>query len=339
MLDKSARARDGRGRFPRAERPDFESIIAGFGESWSAWRTLAIATQFREAQSADRSSSVDSRKEGTTPLENASGDRQHRAPSKFFDQKLYQACTGRLTPPEGPVKEVFCQIGRGGGKTRASAAALVATAIKDYPSLAPGEKGKALLLAQNRGTSRQSFNYIRGIINSSKQLKRMILSETKSTISLNNGIDIETITANYRHVRGYSIVAAVADEVAFWWLDAESANSDKEVLNALRPGLARVPGSILFVISSPHAARGALYEANKKYFGNEEAAHVLFWKAPTEIMNPTFDAAELRRAFDEDGSSASVEYSAEFKKDSETFISADAIDAVTETDRLYSPSG
>ena len=63
----------------------------------------------------------------------------------------------------------------------------------------------------------------------------MIIGETKGTISLNNGIDIETITASYRHVRGFSIVSAVADEVAFWWLDAESANSDKEVLNALRP--------------------------------------------------------------------------------------------------------
>ena len=165
----------------------------------------------------------------------------------------------------------------------------------------------------------------------------MILSETKGTISLNNGIDIETITAAYKHVRGFSIVAAVADEVAFWWLDSESANSDKEVLNALRPGLARVPGSMLWVISSPHATRGALYEANKKYFANEESKSVLFWVAPTAVMNPTFSEAEIRRAFDEDGSSASVEYDAEFKKDSETFISADAIDSVTPTDRLMLP--
>ena len=146
-----------------------------------------------------------------------------------------------------------------------------------------------------------------------------------------------TITASYKHVRGFSICAAVADEVAFWWLSAESANSDKEVLNALRPGLARVPGSMLWVISSPHATRGALYEANKRYFANEESKSVLFWVAPTAVMNPTFSEAEIRRAFDEDGSSASVEYDAEFKKDSETFISADAIDSVTPTDRLMLP--
>ena len=346
MLDKSARLRDGRGRYPRAPRPDFESIIAGFGESWSAWRTLAIATQSREAQSAERSSqnverssSSESRDGGSTPPEIETCSPQHWASNKFFDQKLYQECTGRETIPEGPVKEVWAQVGRGGGKTRAACAALVGTAIKEYASLAPGERAKAFLLAQNRGTARQAFNYVRGILHSSKLLKRMIIGETKGTISLNNGIDIETITASYRHVRGFSIVSAVADEVAFWWLDAESANSDKEVLNALRPGLARIPGSVLWVISSPHATRGALYEANKRYYANEESDTVLFWKAPTEIMNPTFSAAEIRRAFDEDGSFASVEYSAEFKKDSETYISADAIDAVTETDRLMLPPG
>ena len=347
MLDKSARLRDDRGRFPRAERPDFESLIAGFGDSWSAWRTLAIAIQGREAHNVERSSqddenlpSLDSRssssERGATPLENASGGRQYWASNENFDFELYKKCTGRVTLPTN-VKEVWAQVGRGGGKTRAAAAALVATAIRDYPSLAPGERAKAFLLAQNRGTARQAFNYINGILNSSKQLKRMILSQTKSQIQLSNCVDIEIVTSNYRYVRGFSCVAAVADEVSFWWLDSESANADKAVLNALRPGLARVPGSILFVISSPHAARGALYEANKKYFANEESKSVLFWVAPTTVMNPTFSEAEIRRAFDEDGSSASVEYDAEFKKDSETFISADAIDSVTPTDRLMLP--
>ena len=340
MLDKPGRARDAAGRYPRLERPTFESIIAGFGESWAAWRTLAIAIRGASSLNDDRSSSIEG---GATPVSSDPRTPLYLASDEFsknpdFDFELYKNCTGRQTLPEGPVKEVWAQVGRGGGKTRAAAAALVATAIRDYPSLAPGERAKAFLLAQNRGTARQAFNYVRGILHSSKQLKRMILSETKGAISLSNGIDIETITASYKHVRGFSIVSAVADEVAFWWLSAESANSDKEVLNALRPGLARVPGSMLWAISSPHATRGALYVANRKYFGNEESDTVLFWKAPTEIMNPTFSEAEIRRAFDEDGSSALVEYSAEFKKDSETFISADAIDSVTPKQPSYATS-
>ena len=112
MLDKSARLRDGRGRYPRSPRPDFESIIAGFGESWSSWRTLAIATQSREAQSverspqsAERSSSLDQQEGGATPPEIESRRPQHWASNKFFDQKLYQECTGRETIPKGQLKK------------------------------------------------------------------------------------------------------------------------------------------------------------------------------------------------------------------------------------------
>ena len=123
----------------------------------------------------------------------------------------------------------------------------------------------------------------------------------------------------------------------FGGLNSESSNSDEQVLAALRPGLARVPGSVLWVISSPHIPRGALYEANRKYFGNDESDHVLFWKATTSEMNPTFDEAEIERAFADDESSARVEYDSEFRKESETFISAEALDAVIETDRQMLP--
>ena len=54
-------------------------------------------------------------------------------------------------------------------------------------------------------------------------------------------------------------------------------------------------------------------------------------------MNPTFDEAEIERAFEEDSSSARVEYDSEFRKESETFISAEALDAVIETDRQLLP--
>ena len=333
------RARDELGRFPKAQRPDFERLIASFGQSWSAWRTLAIAIQGHKRDDklsnlAARPPFVESRRGVAAGSEIERCSAKHWTSNKL---EFYKKCTGRQTIPEGPVKEVWAQVGRGGGKTRAAAAALVASAIKEYPSLAPGERGKAFLLAQNRGTARQAFGYVRGLLNGDKLLKRMIISETKGSISLSNGIDIETITANYRHVRGFSIVAAICDEVAFWWLDSDSANSDVEVLSAMRPGLARVPGSVLWVISSPHVTRGALYESNKKYFGNDESDHVLFWKASTKEMNPTFDEADIERAFAEDSSSARVEYDSEFRKESETFISAEALDAVIETGRKMLP--
>jgi hypothetical protein len=59
---------------------------------------------------------------------------------------------------------------------------------------------------------------------------------------------IEVHTASFRAVRGYTVVACIADEVAFWRSD-ESANPDVEILNGLRPGMATVPGALLLCIS------------------------------------------------------------------------------------------
>lgn len=78
---------------------------------------------------------------------------------------------------------------------------------------------------------------------------------------------IEIHTASFKTVRGYTIVAALCDELAFWESDETSAEPDVEVLNAIRPGMATIPGSMLLCASSPHARRGALWEAHRKHFG------------------------------------------------------------------------
>jgi hypothetical protein len=55
------------------------------------------------------------------------------------------------------------------------------------------------------------------------------------TLNLTNGLSIETLAANYRTVRGYSFVAALLDELAFWRSDDGAANPDTEILAAIRP--------------------------------------------------------------------------------------------------------
>ena len=57
------------------------------------------------------------------------------------------------------------------------------------------------------------------------------------------------------------MVACLADEIAFWTTDEGGANPDHEVLNAVRPAMATVPGSMLLCASSPYARRGALWES------------------------------------------------------------------------------
>jgi hypothetical protein len=67
------------------------------------------------------------------------------------------------------------------------------------------------------------------------------------------GITIEISTANFRSVRGYALVAALCDEIAFRMGD-DSANPNAEILAAIRPGMTTMlPDAMLLCASSPHA--------------------------------------------------------------------------------------
>ena len=67
-------------------------------------------------------------------------------------------------------------------------------------------------------------------------------------------------------------------EIAFWRSE-ESANPDTEVINAIRPGMSTIPNSLLLCICSPFARRGELWNAYRRYFGNESDS-VLVEKNP-----------------------------------------------------------
>jgi hypothetical protein len=85
---------------------------------------------------------------------------------------------------------------------------------------------------------------------------------------------IEVTTASFRSVRGYTVIACIADEVAFWRSE-ESSNPDLEILHAVRPSMATTKG-LLLCISSPYARRGALWSAYKDHYGQD--GDVLVWQ-------------------------------------------------------------
>jgi hypothetical protein len=81
--------------------------------------------------------------------------------------------------------------------------------------------------------------------------------ETQEVLELSNGVSVEIMTADFRSVRGYTAVALLLDEVTFW--PSENTNSAAEIINALTPSMATVPGAVLLCASSPYAKRGVLY--------------------------------------------------------------------------------
>jgi hypothetical protein len=243
--------------------------------------------------------------------------------------EAYGACTGRAKPPGAPFTEAALIVGRRGGKSRILALVAVYLAVfRDYaPYLAPGELATIAVLAANRPQARSIFRYISGILKAVPLFARMVVDENTEAIALANRVVIEIGTASFRTTRGYSFAAVLCDEIAFWRQDETSANPDVEILRALRPGMASIPGSILMLASSPYAKRGELYAAFRRHFGSDDA-RALVWKADTATMNPKIDPAIIAEAYDSDPEAVRAEYGAEFRDDLADYITREAVDAV-----------
>lgn len=136
--------------------------------------------------------------------------------------------------------------------------------FRDYSEiLAPGERGVVMVLAADRRQAKVIFRYVRAFLTGVPMLARKIVRETSEEIDLDSGISISIHTSSYRSVRGYTIVAALCDEVAFW-RDDSSSNPDTEIIQALRPGMATVPGALLIgelPVLAPRRSLGCLAEA------------------------------------------------------------------------------
>jgi len=245
------------------------------------------------------------------------------------DQLLvYQQCTGRTAAPRNPLQEAWLVVGRRGGKSFILATIAVFLAcFRDWrPFLGPGEVGTIMLIAKDRQQARSIKRFISGLLRETPMLAPMIEEETAESIRLRNRIVVEIHTASYRSTRGYTIIAALLDEVAIWETDEASAEPDIEVINAIKPGMATVPGAMLLCASSPHARRGALWEAYRKHFG-QDGDPVLVWQAPTRAMNPSVPQSHIDGHMAQDPARAQAEYFAQFRTDVETFVSREVVDA------------
>lgn len=265
------------------------------GESWAPWRVLLIASR------------------GERLLDD--------------ERPIFAALTGREREPESPVEELWGIVGRRGGKSRAfSVLGAYLAALVDYSAVqAPGERLKLAIMASTTNQATKLFTYERGLFEHSPELRDMVDGDpTADVIRLNSGVDIEVKPANYRTVRGETLVGALCDEIAHWLLDG--VNPDTAILEAIRPGLATTGGP-LCALSTPYASRGEMYAAFKRDFGPDGDQSILVAKAPSRTMNPSLDPAVVQRAYTRDPVAAAAEYGAEFRSDVAAFVSREIVEA------------
>jgi len=252
------------------------------------------------------------------------------------DRALFRAFTGLVKMPASPARESFVICGRRSGKSFVSSviAAYLAAFVDWKPYLSSGEKGWIFIVAVDKQQAGIIKGYISGIFHRTRCLRALIEKETVETIELQNGVNIAVKTCSFRTLRGFTVLCAILEEIAFWRSE-ESANPDKEILAAVRPALATVPASLLIGISTPYSRAGVLFEMFKSYYG--KAGGPLIWKAPTKAMNPTIDRRLIENALRDDPQAAGAEWEAEWRQDIEAFITQELVEAVTIPGRFELP--
>ena len=232
---------------------------------------------------------------------------------------LFRQCTGRQSP-HGPYFEAWLACGRRAGKSYILALIAVFLAVfRDYrPYLAPGERGTIMIIAADRKQARVILRYIRGMF-ALPALKRLVERETADSFDLVNSVTIEIATCSFRTVRGYSVIAALCDEIAYWESGDSSTNPDDEIISALRPAMATIPGAMLLCASNPYGKFGELYDTFESDYG-DDASETLVWQAPSKLMHPSIPQRIIDKAFKKDPEKARSEWMAEFRLDLVKFI-------------------
>jgi len=248
--------------------------------------------------------------------------------------------TGRTTPPTAPAREVWCIAGRRSGKSENVATRAVWRAIsRDWSALlSAGERGVIPVVAADREQARNTLAYLKGLTHH-PLVKPHVLRALKDSVEFRTGATVKVTTASWRTTRGFTMLDAVLEEAAFYSVEG-SANPDEEILAAIRPALLTVPGARVYGISTPYSRSGVLFGAWEKYWGRDDS-DVVVWVADTVSMNPSVNAAEIERAFEDDPAVAGSEYGRDgvvrFRSDVEAFISREAVEAVVVPSRRELP--
>ncbi|HLY44336.1 MAG TPA: hypothetical protein VKQ73_02050 [Stellaceae bacterium] len=259
-------------------------------------------------------------------------------PMSEADLDLYCECTGRSDPPSGRAQEAFADVGRRGGKTRVMA--LVAAwlaAFEDWRGyLDPGENAHILIIAKDTTQATICHGYLASLLLHHPVLHDLVIGETADSLTLANRVIVRVAAASFRGLRGFAVAALLADELAYWFDGESSANPAEEILAAVRPGMLQFGGrGMLLAGSSPYRRTGPLWDAFRRHYG--KPSPVLFWKAPTLMMNRLAPADEIARAYEEDPQKAAAEYGAEFRQDIAAFIDREAVEAVVAEGRFELP--
>jgi hypothetical protein len=223
--------------------------------------------------------------------------------------------------PTRPFSSVSVLAGARSGKdSRIAAPILIYEALMGGHQAAKGERLVLPCVAQNSRAALIAFGYIRDYLTQSPLLAGQVEDVLSTELRLTNGVTIATFPCTLRSLRGWSIPAAVLDEVAFFRLEGQE-DSDVEVQTSVRRGMLAFPNPRLVKITTPYLKAGLVYEDWRRSFGVEDP-DLLVWVAPSVAMNPSLTDERLAQERRLDPERFAREYEAVWQEDLAAFLPA-----------------
>ena len=248
------------------------------------------------------------------------------------EYKMFVQTTGLETYPQGHEwEEVSFILGRRAGKSDqlASNIALYEACAREH-RLSVGQLGIVMVVAPEvKRQAKIVFRLIREKLKASSVLKKMIENITQNCIVLNNSVEIQVYPCSVGKVRGESLIAFIADEVAHWRL--EGVDVDEDVLDSARPGL-DLPHSKMIKISTPYMMRGEIWQDYKQFYGKAND-DVLVFRGSTKLFNPAYSDRKLERSKKRKPLVYRTEHLAFFRQDLSQMFDPFVIDKAVNFDR------
>jgi hypothetical protein len=239
-------------------------------------------------------------------------------------------------PPSRQVKELWCIVGRRGGKDSIASAVAAVAALGDYRAqLRPGERATVMCLAVDRDQARIIHRYIAAYFKARPLLSGLIERETDDGLELNNGVEIVIATNSYRAVRGRTIVCVIMDEVAFWRSE-ESTTPDAETYTALLPAMVTIPNAILVGITTAYRRKGLAFDRWRDAYGKPDD-DVLVVLGTSQQFNPLLPAEVISRHLERDPEAAAAEWLSEWRSDLADFLDRELVEAAIDVGTAARP--
>ncbi|HEV8340591.1 MAG TPA: hypothetical protein VGR25_13200 [bacterium] len=241
-------------------------------------------------------------------------------PASAEHVEIFRQCTGRAAWPCEPFGEITLIAGARAGKdSRVAAPIAVYEALfgGHETHLHKGERAVIPLVAQDQRATRIAFGYLRDYCTGSALLAGEVAETLANEVRFQNGLAVYCFPCTQRSLRGWSIPAAVMDELAFFRLEG-ATDSDAEIQASLRRGMLGFPAPKLVKISTPYMKSGVVFDDFGRF--GEDDPDRLVWRAPTALMNPAITAERLERERRLDPLRFAREFEAEFAEDVDSFL-------------------